>query len=375
MHAGPLVRGREVLPGRLGEPRHQVVRVQHRGLGRLLQPVGAEREDVGVGAHEDAEVALEPAQAADRLRAVVVEVERRAGAVAGLAPDHLGAGQVGLDPLRDGDRAGARAAASVRLRERLVQVEVDDVEAHVAGPGVAHHRVQVRAVVVERRAHVVDDVRDLLDRGVEQPERVRVGQHQAGDVVAGLRLEVVDVDAALVVRPDLDHLVARHRHRRRVGAVGGVGGQDLGPRLAAVGVVGTGEQDARQLAVGPGARLERDVRQAGDLRQRGLQLPHQPQRALGAARVLERMQAGVPRQRGDPLVQLRVVLHRARPERVEAGVEVEVALREPVEVADDLRLGDLRQLRRLGAAEAVGQQAVALGHVERGRDERAPAGL
>ena len=95
------------------------------------------------------------------------------------------------------------------------------------------------------------------------------------------------------------------------------------------------------------------MRQAADLRQRALQQPHQLERALGAARVLRRVQAGVPGQRRDPLVELRVVLHRARAERVEAGVEVEVAAREPVVVADDLRLGDLGQARRLARAAAA----------------------
>ena len=115
------------------------------------------------------------------------------------------------------------------------------------------------------------------------------------------------------------------------------------------------------------------MREARDLAQRLLELPHQLQRALGALGRLRRVQARVAGQRGDALVQLRVVLHRARAERVEAGVEVEVALREPVVVADDLRLGDLGQLRRLGAAEVLGQQVVPVRDVELGGDERAPA--
>ena len=188
VHADAVVGGREMLAGRLAQPRQQVVGVQHGGLRRLLQPVAAEGEDVGVGAHEDAVVALEAAQAADRLRPVEVEVEERPSPFAALAPHDLRPRQVGLDALRDGDRPRARPAAAVRLGERLVEVEVDDVEAHVAGPRAAHDGVEVRAVVVERRARVVHDVGDLLDRRVEQPERVRVGEHEAGDVVARLRL-------------------------------------------------------------------------------------------------------------------------------------------------------------------------------------------
>ena len=169
MHAVAVEGDRQVLAGAaLGEARLQVVGVQHRGLRGLGEAVGAEAEDVGVGADEDAEVALEAAQAADRLRPLVVEVEARAAAVGALAADDLRPRQEGLDPLGDGDRAGAGAAAAVRLAERLVQVDVDDVEAHVAGPRVAHHRVEVGAVVVERPAGLVDQRGDLGDVLVEE---------------------------------------------------------------------------------------------------------------------------------------------------------------------------------------------------------------
>src|SRR3954471_2000609 len=57
-----------------------------------------------------------------------------------------GTGRNGSDPIRDGDGPRPRPAAAVRLREGLVQVEVDDVEAHVAGPRDAHDRVEVGAV-------------------------------------------------------------------------------------------------------------------------------------------------------------------------------------------------------------------------------------
>ena len=227
-----------------------------------------------------------------------------------------------------------------------------DVEAHVARAADAHDRVQVGAVVVERRADAVDDLGDLLDLGLEQPERRGVGQHQAGDVLVGLGAQVVEVDVAVLVGSDLDDLVAGHRHGRRVGPVGRVGRQHLGPLLAAVLVEGAGQQHAGELAVRAGRRLQRHVRQAGDLRQRVLQAPHQLERPLGALGMLERVQLGVTGQRRHPLVELRVVLHRARAERVEAGVEVEVALREAVVVAHDLGLGDLGQPRRLLAAQA-----------------------
>ena len=53
----------------------------------------------------------------------------------------------------------------------------------------------------------------------------------------------------------------------------------------------------------------------------------------------------------DSLVDPRVVLHRAGAERVEAGVDAEVPIRERREVPDELGLADLGQSRRALAAE------------------------
>ena len=272
--------------------------------------------------------------------------------------------QVGGDPLGDGDRAGPGAAAAVGLGEGLVQVEVHDVEAHVARPREAHDRVQVGAVVVQRGAHAVHDLGDLGDVLVEDPERVGVRQHQAGDVAVGLAAQVLEVHPAGLVGVELDHLQPGHRDRRRVGAVGGVGRQHLVAALAAVLVVGARQQHAGELALGARAGLQRDVLHARDLRQRALQAPHQLERALRVIGVLQRVQAGVPGQRGGALVQARVVLHRARAERVEAGVEVVVALRDADVVAHELGLGDLGQRR--AARSGAGARAAARAGRRRG---------
>ena len=101
----------------------------------------------------------------------------------------------------------------------------------------AHHGVEVGAVVVQRRAHPVHDLGDLRRCSASNSaERVGVGEHQAGDVGVGLRAQIVDVDAAVLVGRELDDLEAGHRHGRGVGAVGGVrrrapcGASRRGPR-------------------------------------------------------------------------------------------------------------------------------------------------
>jgi hypothetical protein len=187
----------------------------------------------------------------------------------------------------------------------------------------------------------------MLDVAVEDPERVGVCEHEAGHVLVGLEAKVVHVHAAVGRGGDLHELVAGHGHGRGVGAVRRIRREHLVTGLAAVLVVGPREQHAGELSVRPGGGLERYVRKAGDLGQRPLEAPHQLERPLRARRILQRVQARVARQRRDALVQLGVVLHRARAERIEAGVEVEVALGDPVVMAHDLGLGELGQLRRL----------------------------
>ncbi len=153
--------------------------------------------------------------------------------------------------------------------------------------------------------------------------------------------------------------------------MGRVRGEHLGPPLAAVLVVGAGQEQAGQLAVRARRRLQRHVRQPGDLRQRALQAPHQVERALGVLGVLKRVEPRVPGQGGHALVQLRVVLHRARPERVEALVQVEVLRGERGVVAHDLGLGHLGQLRGPLAHERGRQHVLHrhLGHVGLGGHE------
>jgi hypothetical protein len=75
----------------------------------------------------------------------------------------------------------------------------------------------------KRRPYAVHDALDLFDVAVEQPERVRVGEHQAGHVVVGLRAQVVEVDSTVGRRAHLHHLVAGHCHGGRVRAVCGIG--------------------------------------------------------------------------------------------------------------------------------------------------------
>ncbi len=123
----------------------------------------------------------------------------------------------------------------------------------------------------------------------------------------------------------VDRPVAGHHHRRRVGAVGRVGDEHDVRVAAAVLVVGAHQQQAGELAVGAGRGLQRGAGQAGDLGQPAAERVHELERALDQLLGLVGVQPAQARQRGDALVDLGVVLHGARAQRIGARLDAVVA--------------------------------------------------
>ena len=148
------------------------------------------------------------------LRAVFVSDENRGG-------------EKGLKKLLAGHGAGAGAAAAVGRGEGLVQVQVHHVHAEVAGADFADQRVHVGAVHVEQRALGVENVGDLVDLALEDAERGGVGEHQRGGFFVDLAREGFEIDAALGVRLEVLDLIAADGRGGGVGAVGGVGNENL----------------------------------------------------------------------------------------------------------------------------------------------------
>ena len=232
-----------------------------------------------------------------------------------------------------------------------MQVVVDDVEAHVAGPRDPDDGVQVGAVVVEEGTRVVEDLRDLLDPLVEQPERRRVREHEPRRALVHLVAEILEVEVPALVGLHLRELISGHRDARGVRAVGRVRGDDRVALLATIGEVGAHEHEPGELPLGPRRRLERHRREPGDLGEDALQAPHELERALRVLVVGVWMQVAEAGQPGEPLVHPRVVLHRARAERVEARVDAERPVGERGEVPHDLGLRELGQPWRRRAAK------------------------
>ena len=247
------------------------------------------------------------------------------------------------------DGPGARATAAVRGAETLVQVEVNHVEAEVAVAHAAHDRVEVRAVAVEVGPGVVDEVRDLLDALFPEPEGVRHRDHHRRDGLVQLVLDRRAVERTIGRGGDLRDSEPCHRRRRRVRAVRRVRDEDAAARLQLAAVL-EGARDhehARQLALRAGGGREADRGQARHLGEAAAQFQQDAERALrllgGGLRVRRRE----ARQRRHEVVDLRVVLHRARTQRIGAGVDAVIPRGERGVVAHEAALAQLRQSHRV----------------------------
>ena len=237
-----------------------------------------------------------------------------------------------------------------------MQVHVDDVEPHVPGAHLAEDRVQVGAVVVKEAAGLVHDARHLLDVPLEHPERGGVGEHDAGGLRADRGAQRLELDVAVRIHRDLAHHAAAHGRGRRIGAVRGLGHDDLvALEVPARAVIGADHGDAGEFPVRAGHGRERDALHPGHFLQHLLQLVHAGEEALAVRLGPERVARQELRQHRVLVAGLGVVLHRARAERVEVRVDGEVQLREAREVAHRLELADFRQRRRRGAAQCRGQ--------------------
>ncbi len=140
-------------------------------------------------------------------------------------------------------------------------------------------------------------------------------------------LERLDIDVAFRVDGDFAHHTAAHRGGRGVGAVGRFRHDDLvALQIAARAVIGADHGDAGEFALGAGHRAQRHGLHPGHFLQHLLQLVHAGEKSLADALGRQRMARQQLRQHRVLIAGLRVVLHRARPERVEVRVDREVEL-------------------------------------------------
>ena len=155
----------------------------------------------------------------------------------------------------------------------------------------------------------------------------------------------------LRVAAQVFHLVADHGGGGGIGAVSGVGNQNLFARIALRFEIGAHQQDAGEFAVGSGGGLQGDGVHAGDFDELIGERLHDAQRALRDLLGLIGMRPGDAFEARHDLVDARVVLHGAGAERIHAVIDRVIPGGEAGEVADDLDLADLGERGGFGAQQ------------------------
>ncbi len=226
------------------------------------------------------------------------------------------------------------------------------------GRRIAHERVGVGAVVIHQAARGVHRVGDLFDVVFEEAQRVGVGHHADGGVGTDRRLDFVDRDAAARVGFQRDDVItrpspprpgscrARYRARSRSGAW----------RAAPICLkYALAISSAVSSACAPAAGLSENAAMPNsDARLRSSS--HMTASAPCANVVgRERVQIAKRRQVRHRIVDARVVLHRARAQRIEPQVDRERLLREPREMAVDVEFGVVGQRQDRRAASRAGK--------------------
>jgi hypothetical protein len=180
--------------------------------------------------------------------------------------------------------------------------------------------------------------------GLEEPQGVGVGEHERGAALVQQRIEHLGVKDPVRSALDLDDLHPVEGRARRVRAVRGIGDEDAHAlAVTARAVIRLNHHHPHELALGARCRLKGHTVQTRDLGQRHLQLVCERERPLNGRFRGQRVYVHKAWKLCRHLVQLRVVLHRARPERVEARVDSVVPLGQASEVTNHVELGELRE--------------------------------
>ena len=137
--------------------------------------------DVGVGAHHHAEMAKEGFHPTDGFGRLQPTKQGRHIFIAFLDDRYDRARQEIHQVARHAHRPRAGTTAAVRGGEGLVQVEVHDINAQIAGASNAQQRVHIGAVAINQPTGFMDEFDHFEDVLVKQTQGVGIGDHDAGD--------------------------------------------------------------------------------------------------------------------------------------------------------------------------------------------------
>ena len=193
-----------------------------------------------------------------------------------------------------------------------MQIQMDNVKAHIARTRNAHDRVQIRAVVINQTAGVVNDFCDFQNIFFKQAQCVGIRQHQRRGRFIRHRPQRFHIDVAFRVAWNLPDRKARHHRTGRIGSMSGIRHEHDGALIfmMAFQIVADRHQ-AAEFAMRARGRLEAERIHAGDLRQIFFQRCDNFQTALHVLFRRQRMDRRKALQVGRVFVDFRIVFHRA----------------------------------------------------------------
>ena len=256
-----------------------IVGIEDGRLGRFPKSFRSKCDNVAQGPDQNREVSVESADAADRVRTVIVEPEVCCPVRCRLLDDPRER-QKGGELAGDGDWTCSRSASPMRRGEGLMEIEVQNVDPHVPGARHSDQRVHVRPVHIDQPTRFVDNPADLFDLLLEHSKGRGIGQHQRGNLIIDYRAKVVEIDAAVTAGFDRLDLIPADCRTGGIGSVGRIGNDDVftgvPPRLEAF----TDRHQPRHLPLCTRRRLKTDRRHPGNLGERLFEILEQSQVSL-----------------------------------------------------------------------------------------------
>ncbi len=189
----------------------------------------------------------------------------------------------------------------------------------------------------------MQNFRDFGDALLEDAERRRIGDHQGGDVGRDEFAKFVDVDLAVRFGLDVFDFIAGDDRGGGIGAVRGIGDQNLLSRIALLLQVRANQQQPGELALRAGGRLQGDGVHAGDFEKALLEQAKDFEAALGKLLRLIRMLGGDAVESRHEFVDPRIVFHGTGAEGIHAEVDGVVPGRKAREVANDFDFAYFRE--------------------------------
>ncbi len=240
----------------------------------------------------------------------------------------------------------------MRGRECFVEIDVHHVEAHVAWPGDAEHRVEVGTVVVHQTTGRMNGLGYLGYVLFKHSHRVGIGHHQGGNRSIEFRLKVFDIDSTVWQTLYFYNFEPGHSCRCRIGTV-----RRIRHKHAAAVFVGTAQEigaydhKAGIFTMRAGKRVERKLGHAADFAKGFFKSAIYTQCALHGIGRLCRVQVGNIGYAHHRLVDLGIIFHRARPQGIEARIHAEIVTAAVGIMAHDCGLVDLGKCRAFFAAQ------------------------